>query len=348
MNTQLLPATDETLALAARLLAEGQLVAFPTETVYGLGAHAMDHEAVLGIFAAKGRPADNPLIVHIHDRAQLEGICEVSDRAIRLMDAFWPGPLTIILPRKEAVPSSVTANLDTVAVRMPSHPVALALLKACNLPVAAPSANRSGKPSPTAAKHVFDDMDGRIPLIIDGGESDVGLESTVISLVGEKPCILRPGGITKAMLEEVIGPVDLAGSILRPLEKGEKALSPGLMYKHYSPDGQVTLIEGEESAVVEALRRLYTHAASEGHRACVMCFTEHVAALADCHPHDIGSKDDPTEVAHRLFATLRGLDDEKMDVIFSEVVPPEGVGLAVMNRLGRAAAFRTVNAADVL
>ena len=348
MNTQLLPATDESLALAARLLAEGQLVAFPTETVYGLGAHALDAEAVRGIFAAKGRPADNPLIVHIHDRSQLNGICEVNDTAIRLMDAFWPGPLTIILPRKAAVPDVVTANLDTVAVRMPSHPVAMALLAACNLPIAAPSANRSGKPSPTAARHVFDDMDGRIRLIIDGGESDVGLESTVISLAGEKPCILRPGGVTKAMLEAVIGEVDLAGSILRPLEKGEKALSPGMMYRHYSPDGQVTLIEGEESQVVEALRRLHTHAEGEGHRACVMCFTEHVEALKDCHPHDIGHKDDPSEVAHRLFATLRELDDEKMDVIFSEVVPPEGVGLAVMNRLGRAAAFRTVNAAEIL
>ena len=348
MKTQLLPATDETLALAARLLAEGELVAFPTETVYGLGAHAMDAQAVLGIFSAKGRPADNPLIVHIHDRSQLEGICEVNEAALRLMDAFWPGPLTIILPRKDAVPNAVTANLDTVAVRMPAHPVALALLKACNLPVAAPSANRSGKPSPTSAKHVFDDMDGRIPLIIDGGESDVGLESTVISLAGEKPCILRPGGVTKAMLEEVLGEVDLAGSILRPLEKGEKALSPGMMYKHYSPDGQVTLIEGEESAVVEALRKLYAHAASEGHRACVMCFSEHVAALADCQPHDIGSKDDPSEVAHRLFATLRGLDEEKMDVIFSEVMPPEGVGLAVMNRLGRAAGFHTVQAEEIL
>ena len=348
MKTQLLPATEESLALAAKLLTDGQLVAFPTETVYGLGAHALDAEAVRGIFAAKGRPADNPLIVHIHNRSQLDGICEVTDAAKRLMDAFWPGPLTIILPRKASVPDVVTAGLDTVAVRMPAHPVAAALLAACNLPIAAPSANRSGKPSPTSAKHVFEDMEGRIPLIIDGGESDVGLESTVISMVGERPCILRPGGVTQAMLEEVIGPVDLAGSILRPLEKGEKALSPGMMYKHYSPDGQVTLIEGEESAVVDALRRLYAHAASEGHRACVMCFTEHVEALADCHPHDIGSKDDPTEVAHRLFATLRTLDEEKMDVIFSEVVPPEGVGLAVMNRLGRAAAFRTVQAAEIL
>ena len=348
MKTQLLPASEDALALAARLWAEGQLVAFPTETVYGLGANALDRDAVLGIFAAKGRPADNPLIVHIHDRSQLDSICRVNDLALRLMDAFWPGPLTIILPKQEAVPFEVTANLDTVAVRMPSHPVAAALLKACNLPIAAPSANRSGKPSPTTARHVLEDMDGRIPLIIDGGACDVGLESTVISLVGEKPCILRPGGVTKAMLEAVIGEVTLAGSILRPLQKGEKALSPGMMYRHYSPDGQVTLIEGDEADVVEALRRLYAHAESEGHRACVMCFTEHVEALRDCHPHDIGSKGDPSEVAHRLFATLRGLDEEKMDVIFSEVVPPEGVGLAVMNRLGRAAAFRTVQAGNVL
>ena len=348
MNTQLLPATEASLALAARLFKEGQLVAFPTETVYGLGAHALDAEAVRCIFAAKGRPADNPLIVHIHDRSQLDSICEVNGTALRLMDAFWPGPLTIILPRKTAVPDVVTAGLDTVAVRMPSHPVAMALLKACGLPIAAPSANRSGKPSPTSAQHVFTDMEGRIPLIIDGGESDVGLESTVISLAGEKPCILRPGGVTKAMLEAVIGEVSLAGSILRPLEKGEKALSPGMMYKHYSPDGQVTLIEGEENAVVEALRRLHAHAEAEGHRACVMCFTEHVESLKDCHPHDIGSKDDAAEVARRLFANLRTLDEEQMDVIFSEVVPPEGVGLAVMNRLGRAAAFRTVRAKEVI
>ena len=348
MNTQLLPATESALTLAAQLLADGQLVAFPTETVYGLGANALDPQAVSGIFAAKGRPADNPLIVHIHDRSQLTDICVVSESARRLMDAFWPGPLTLIMPRKDAVPDVVTAGLDTVAVRMPSHPVALAMLRACKLPIAAPSANRSGKPSPTSARHVFDDMDGRIPLILDGGESDVGLESTVLSLVGDRPCILRPGGVTKTMLEAVLGPVDLAGSILRPLEKGEKALSPGMMYKHYSPDGQVTLIEGDEADVVEALRRLHAHAACEGHRACVMCFTEHVEALADCCPHDIGSKTAPEEVAHRLFNTLRLLDEEKMDVIFSEVMPPEGVGLAVMNRLGRAAGFRTVQAEEIL
>lgn len=346
--TQVLSPNELSLSLAAQLLADGQLVAFPTETVYGLGANALDAEAVSGIFAAKGRPADNPLIVHVYDRAQLEPLCEVTPIARQLMDAFWPGPLTLILPRKSAVPDVVAANLPTVAVRMPSHPVAAALLRACQLPIAAPSANRSGKPSPTTAQHVLDDMDGRIPLILDGGSCEVGLESTVLDVTGDVPCILRPGGITQGMLENVLGRVDVAGSVLRPLQKGEKALSPGMRYRHYSPDGQVTLVEGAEADVVAALRLLTAHAAAQGHRACVMCFSEHLDALADCHPHDIGHRENPAEVAHRLFDTLRRLDEEQMDVIFSEVVPPQGVGLAVMNRLGRAAAFRRVEAGKVL
>jgi len=348
MNTRVLPATPENLAEAAALLAQGQLVAFPTETVYGLGANALDEQAVLSIFAAKDRPADNPLIVHVWNREQLSDICEVSPLAEKLMDAFWPGPLTLLMPRKETIPLVVTAGLPTVAVRMPSHPVAAELLKTCGLPIAAPSANRSGKPSPTTAQHVYTDMDGRIPLIIDGGNCDVGLESTVLDINQPIPCILRPGGVTQAMLESVIGPVTVAGSVLRPLQKGEKALSPGMMYKHYSPDGQVSLVEGDEAHVVAALRELHRQAEANGHRACVMCFTEHVEALAACHPHDLGSKHHPEEVARRLFETLRRLDEERMDVIFSEVVPPEGVGLAVMNRLGRAAAFRSIQAKDVI
>lgn len=346
--TQVLSPTPEALALASQLLHDGQLVAFPTETVYGLGANALDAKAVLNIFAAKGRPADNPLIVHVCDRAQLTPLCEVSPLAEKLMDAFWPGPLTLILPRKPAIPDEVAASLPTVAVRMPSHPVAAALLRACKLPIAAPSANRSGKPSPTTAHHVLVDMDGRIPLILDGGSCDVGVESTVLDVTSGAPCILRPGGITKDMLENVLGHVDVAGSVLRPLQKGEKALSPGMRYKHYSPDGQVTLVEGAEADVVAAMAKLAAHADAQGHRACVMCFTEHMDALKDCHPHDIGSRDNASEVAHRLFDTLRRLDEEHMDVIFSEVVPPEGVGLAVMNRLGRAAAFHTIQARDVL
>ena len=348
MQTQVLTANEESLALAARLLREGRLVAFPTETVYGLGANALDAEAVKAIFAAKGRPADNPLIAHIWDRAQLEGLVEIPDAAPALMDAFWPGPLTILMPRTSRVPDVVTAGLDTVAIRMPSHPVARAMLRACGLPIAAPSANRSGKPSPTTAEHVRVDMDGRIPLILDGGPCDVGLESTVIDVTHGTPTILRPGGVTQAMLEQVLGRVEVAGSVLRPLQAGEKALSPGMRYRHYSPDGQVTLVEGDEADVVRALGLLCDQAEANGHRACVMCFSEHTAALAKWRPHDIGSRSEPEEVAHRLFDTLRRLDTEGMDVIFSEVVAPEGIGLAVMNRLGRAASFHTIQARDVV
>ena len=344
MTTQILDANlPEAIALAARLFSQGQLVGFPTETVYGLGANALDREAVLSIFAAKGRPADNPLIVHIWRRKQLEGLCGIPEGAERLMDAFWPGPLTMLFPRTEKVPDEVTAGLPTVAIRMPSMPCTRKLLEVCDLPIAAPSANRSGRPSPTTAAHVAEDMNGRIPLILDGGECQVGLESTVLDLTHGKPTILRPGGITREMIEETLGTeVALAGSILRPLRQDEQALSPGMRYKHYAPKGTVTLVEGEEKAVLRAMRERCLRDRQEGRRSCVLCFTEHMDVLGDCDPHDIGSMKDDAQVAHRLFDTLRRLDQEGMETIYSEVVPPEGVGLAVMNRLGRAAAFRTI------
>lgn len=348
MQTQVLPISPAALQQAAALLRAGQLVAFPTETVYGLGANALNRDAVLSIFAAKGRPADNPLIVHVWSRDQLPALCQVPEAAEKLMDAFWPGPLTILMPRKETIPLEVTAGLDTVGMRMPSSPAAAALLKACGVPVAAPSANRSGKPSPTSAQHVLEDMDGRIPLILDDGPCDVGVESTVVDVCHGTPCILRPGGITREMLESVLGRVDVAGSVLRPLREGETARSPGMRYRHYAPRGQVTLLRGEESRVVSALQTLYHQAEADGKRACVLCFSEHIAALSACHPHDLGSIAHPEQVAHRLFDTLRRLDEEGMEAIFSEVVAPEGVGLAVMNRLGRAAAFRTLRAEDVV
>ena len=345
MKTLLLPANHDSLMLASDLLQAGQLVAFPTETVYGLGADAMNPEAVLSIFHAKGRPADNPLIVHIHDRAQLQNLCIVPDRVLPLMDAFWPGPLTLLFQKLPSVPDEVTASLPTVAVRMPSHPVAAALLKACNLPVAAPSANSSGRPSPTLASHVMEDMQGRIPLILDGGPCEVGVESTVLDLCHGAPTILRPGGITKEMLESVLHQeVLLAGSILRPLKPDEKALSPGMRYRHYAPKAAVTLVEGEEQAVLSRMKELFLAESSEGRKSCVLCFSEHLDALRDCNPHDIGSRNHAEEIAHRLFSMLRKLDDEGMDSVFSEVIPPEGMGLAVMNRLGRAAAFRIIQA----
>lgn len=345
MNTQLLAACPESYALAAEILKNGGLVAFPTETVYGLGANALDPEAVLSIFAAKGRPADNPLIVHVFDRSQLDPLCNVPEKAIPLMDAFWPGPLTLLCERKPVIPSEVTAGLPTVAVRMPSHPVARKMLQACGLPIAAPSANSSGRPSPTTAAHVMEDMNGKIPLIIDGGMSDVGLESTVLDLCHGDPVILRPGGVTKEMIEQVLGcPVQVAGSVLRPLRENETALSPGMRYKHYSPKGSVTLVEGPEERVVPLLEKLYSEQSALGRKCCVLCFSEHVSRLSACCPHDIGSAVSPEEIAHRLFDVLRKLDEEGMEVVFSEVIPPEGVGLAVMNRLGRAAAFHTIQA----
>lgn len=348
MQTCVQPPTAETLRQAADLLSRGQLVAFPTETVYGLGANALDADAVLSIFTAKNRPADNPLIVHIWTADQLPGLVEISPLAYPLMERFWPGPLTLLMPKKQMIPEIVTAGLDTVAIRMPSHPVAQALLKECGLPIAAPSANRSGRPSPTAAAHVLEDMDGRIPLIIDGGDCEVGVESTVLDICHGTPCILRPGGVTQDMLQEVLGQVEVAGSVLRPLREGETARSPGMRYRHYAPKGQVTLVTGRTDQVLQALRVLHARAAADNRRVCVMCFEEHAQALSDCNPHVIGRASDPATVAHRLFAALRQLDHDGMEVIYSEVLPPEGYGLAVMNRLGRAAAFRTISAEECL
>ena len=348
MDTQLLRADAASIALAADLLRKGQLVGFPTETVYGLGANAFDEEAVRSVFAAKGRPADNPLIVHIWRQEQLASFCEVPEAAYPLMEAFWPGPLTILMPKKPCLPDVCTAGLDTVAVRMPVHPVARELLQAVDLPIAAPSANRSGKPSPTTAAYVYQDMQGRIPLILDGGACEVGLESTVLDICHGAPCILRPGGVTAEMIREVTGQVEVAESVLRPLRQGEIARSPGMRYRHYAPGGTVTLVEGDEAQTVPALRSLCQAAARDGQKACVLCFSEHLDALKDCNPHDLGSIHDPAVIAHRLFETLRSLDDDGYQTIYSEVIPPEGVGLAVMNRLGRAASFHSVRAEDVL
>ncbi len=346
MQTKVLKPSHDAMMYASELLHRGSLVAFPTETVYGLGANALEESAVRSIFAAKGRPADNPLIVHIADRCQLSDFClRIPPKAEVLMDNFWPGPLTLLFERTDVIPDVVTAGLPTVAVRMPSHPIAAALLKECGLPVAAPSANSSGKPSPTNAEHVWDDMQGKIPLILDGGSCDIGVESTVVDLCHGDPVILRPGGITKDMLESVLcTEIQIAGSVLRPLGKDEKALSPGMRYRHYAPSGNITLVEGSEEHVLQMLRQLYTDSVSQGKKSCVLCFTEHVSLLSDCVPHDLGSGKNPEEIARKLFKTLRNLDAEGMEMIFSEVIPPEGVGLAVMNRLGRAASFRTIHA----
>lgn len=348
MNTLCLPPTPDALQKAAMILRDGGLVAFPTETVYGLGANALNAAAVAGIFKAKDRPQDNPLIVHISQREQALPLCHVSGTAQRLMDMFFPGPLTLLMKKKAIVPDITTAGLDSVGIRMPSHPAARAMLETVQLPIAAPSANRSGKPSPTTAAHVLSDMAGRIPLILDGGACQVGVESTVLDVTGDIPMILRPGGVTREMLLTVLQKVDVAPSVLAPLKEGERALSPGMRYKHYAPEGALTLVDGAHQDVMAALAACYDKAKLDGKRAAIFAFLEDKPFLGERYVLSLGSRRRPEEMAGRLFALLRQMDEEKITAIFSVVVDTRDIGLAIMNRLGRAAGFHLINAQEVL
>ena len=342
MNTELLPITPEALARAGALIRAGALVAFPTETVYGLGANAMDERAVRSIFEAKGRPGDNPLIVHISAAGQLAPLIDgtPSPMARALMDACWPGPMTLIFPKSDAVPMAVTAGLSTVAVRFPAHPAARALIDAARRPIAAPSANRSGRPSPTAAAHVLEDMEGRIPLILDGGPCDVGLESTVIDVTGNVPRILRPGGVTPEMIAQICGDVTVDEAVMRPLKEGERPRSPGMKYRHYAPKGQLTIVRGGDGAVASRIAELYDAALAQGKSPLILALAPHLPAYGSRRALSLG--DDAEGMAHRLFDALRDADALDADILFSEAVPTDGVGLAVMNRLGRAAAFHVI------
>ncbi|MCA0151502.1 threonylcarbamoyl-AMP synthase [Rossellomorea vietnamensis] len=322
---------------AAKVLQQDEVVAFPTETVYGLGANATSDTAVEKIFKAKGRPSDNPLIVHISNKEQLEGLVEeIPVDASKLIDAYWPGPLTIIFKNKENVFSErVTAGLDTVGIRMPDHPVALSIIEASGLPIAAPSANRSGKPSPTTAQHVIDDLDGRIAGVVDGGETGVGVESTVVDCTGEIPVILRPGGITKEQLEEVVGKVEVDPS----LKEGKGApKSPGMKYTHYAPDAPVYLVDGTK----EDVQRLVDEKKGEGLKVGVLTTEERM----DWYQADLilsaGRRNDLKTVAQHLYDTLRAFNRSNVDIIFAEMFPEEGVGLAIMNRLQKAAGYRVI------
>lgn len=336
MLTRVEPCSDAALRRAAELVRAGEVVGFPTETVYGLGADALNPEAVLKIFAAKGRPADNPLIVHITGLDQIDRLIagKLSDTARRLAEIFWPGPLTMILPKADIIPDCVSAGLDTVGVRMPSNPDAQRFIQACGCPIAAPSANRSGRPSPTTARHVLDDMDGRIHMILDGGECSVGLESTVLDVTGEVPRILRPGGITPEQIAAAVGGCRVDDSVLRPLKEGEKPRSPGMKYRHYAPKGSLTIFEGEPDEVARGICEAYDQA---GEGALILALEEHLPMYGDRRAISLGANAE--EMAHRLFDELRIADDIGARQIFSEAVPGNGIGLAVMNRLGRAAAF---------
>lgn len=319
-------------AEAARLIKAGQVVGIPTETVYGLGANALDRNAVLKIFAAKGRPADNPLIVHIADFRQLSDlVTNIPDKAKKLADAFWPGPLTMIFGCQETVPRETTGGLDTVAIRLPSHPTAKKIIQLAGCPIAAPSANISGRPSPTSADHVFEDMDGKIPLIVDGGECHVGVESTVISMVCDPPLLLRPGGITPEQIESVIGPIAIDPSVTGNVQV-EKASSPGMKYKHYSPKAAVTLLHGDSRKYITFVNT----SAEDG--AIALCFDEE-APFLDIPFITLGKSAGYEDQAHLLFSALRRADKTGAKKVYAHCPAKEGVGLAVFNRLVRAAGF---------
>lgn len=321
---------------AAALLVSGEVVAFPTETVYGLGADATSEQAVNKIFAAKGRPSDNPLIVHIANRNDLFSIAaEIPEAAAKLMDKFWPGPLTLILKKKKGIAENVTAGLGTVAVRMPNHPVAAALIKASNRPLAAPSANLSGKPSPTAASHVLDDLSGRIAGVVDGGTTGVGLESTVLDCTSSIPVILRPGGVTKEQLEGVIGEVHIDQALVK---EGEAPKSPGMKYTHYAPNAPLIIVYGSREFIQSAV----DEKKKAGERVGVLAAEEN----KDFYQADVvipcGSNQNLETVASHLYDVLRTFDKEQVDIIFSESFPEDGVGQAVMNRLRKAAGHQSI------
>ena len=334
MDTKLLPASPENIQLAASLLRQGEVAGLPTETVYGLAANALDPDAVARIFAAKGRPQDNPLIVHIARIEQLEQLTHPPKLARKLADAFWPGPMTMVLPRRSVIPGCVAAGLDTVGIRMPSHPVAKAVIEAAGCPLAAPSANRSGSPSPTTAAHVLADMDGRIPLILDGGNCEVGVESTVILVLEDRVRLLRPGGITLSQLESIC-PVEMDEGVLHQIEPGQKVASPGMKYRHYAPSAKVVLVEGSAEEFASFME------AHQGEGVFAMVSREEADVLP-CPTVPFGHRGDPASQAQELFSALRACDEKGAQTVYVRISGRKGIGLAIYNRLLRAAAFQVI------
>ncbi len=326
-------AQEQDLCRAATILRAGGLVVFPTETVYGLGGDATRDEAAKKIYAAKGRPSDNPLIIHIANPADAEQYAITNELYYRLAKAFMPGPLTVILPRRESIPKSTTGGLDSVAVRCPAHPVAHRLIELCGFPIAAPSANLSGKPSPTSASHVAQDMDGRVEMIIDGGESEIGLESTIVKVDGDRLILLRPGGITFDALSLVCEKVTIADAVMHKLAENERPLSPGMKYRHYAPTAPLVLLRGQDDDVLAFLK-----AEAQTRKCAILCYDEECEALKGNILLPIGQKNDLATQARKLFAALRDADSTDAEIIYAHLPPQEGLGLALYNRLIRAAA----------
>ncbi len=329
--------TKENIEKAAEIIRRGGLLGIPTETVYGLGANALNADACRRIYEAKGRPQDNPLIIHVPDASWLSRYCEkVPESAYRLAEAFWPGPLTMILPKKEIVPYRTTGGLETVGVRCPNHPVTLAVIAAADVPIAAPSGNTSGRPSPTSAADMLEDMDGKIDGIFDGGPCGVGVESTIIDLTCQPPRLLRAGGLPLEELERVLGTVLVDKCITQLMTDGERPRAPGMKYRHYAPKAPVTVVtgDGKKSAAYIAAH------APEG--AGVICFSEFRAQFPGCVVHELGPEGDKSEQARRVFDALREFDVTDVTEIFAQCPDDAGLGLAIGNRLKKAAGFHVV------
>lgn len=347
MKTKIIQLDEEhidqaAMAEAGRVICAGGLVAFPTETVYGLGGDALNAASSGRIYAAKGRPSDNPLIVHIADMDGLEKItAQVPEIALRLAERFWPGPLTMIFKKADCVPYATTGGLDTVAVRMPSNKIARELIRTSGRYIAAPSANLSGRPSPTDAKHVIQDLYGRVDMILDGGESDIGLESTIIDLSGERPVILRPGYITEEMLGELIAGIETDKGIL-DMNSDIAPKAPGMKYRHYAPKGSLAIVEGEQEQVTAYINsRLEEHKA-EGKRTGVIATNETAAGYWADSVKSVGKRGDESAIAKHLFRILREFDDEEIQIIYAEAFESTGVGCAIMNRLLKAAGHKVI------
>ena len=342
MKTLYLSAADaDTPALAAEMIRKGDLVAIPTETVYGLGANGLDEDAVAKIFEAKGRPQDNPLILHISGPEQIELFCHhIPQKAYDLAEKFWPGPLTIVLPARDVVPKRTTGGLSTVAVRCPDNDVTRQIIHLSGVPIAAPSANISGKPSTTTAEHVRHDHDGRIAAIVDGGPCRVGVESTIVDLTEERPRLLRPGGIGPEELIEVLGDLVVDKAVTAQIDKDEVVKAPGMKYRHYAPSEPVVIVSGSREKAAA-----YIHAHFEsGDR--VLCFEEELPLYADCNPLSYGQEADVNTLSAGLFAALRELDDPSIHQVYARCPVGGGVAYAVQNRLKKAAAFHIVDAEE--
>lgn len=330
---------------AAEIINKGGLVAFPTETVYGLGGDGLNPEASKKIYKAKGRPSDNPLILHISDLSQLNDLVEdVNDSAKKLISAFWPGPLTLVFKKKPIVPNETSGGLDTVAIRYPENKVANLFIKLCNTPIAAPSANTSGKPSPTRASHVEFDLKGKIDMIIDGGHCEFGLESTIVDVSGkDKPCLLRPGSITLEMLKEVLGDIAVDKAVVSKLSEGELPKAPGMKYTHYSPDAQVVIVRGKDEDIVKNINSFVEKSNSEGYKTGVIATYENKDKYKNTKVLVVGTKKEPATIGANLFKMLRKCDYYGIERVYAEGFKEDELGLAIMNRLKKAAGYSIID-----